>query len=159
MERSKHSNSCPRYMIGSEPDFGDECTCGMKAKESWRANFVPAPHFFDLNQACVVVNEALDGFGCYLVGSATNRRDFRDVDVRYIMDDAKYDAMFHSGGGVRNPLWSLMSTAVSAWLSKQSGLPVDFQIQKQSEANASFSRKDGHDRQPLGIFYARSEAT
>ena len=31
---------------------------------------------------------------CYLVGSATKRPDFRDVDVRMILDDEEFHALF-----------------------------------------------------------------
>lgn len=123
-------------------------------KEKWRANYVPAPGFYNLNQACVVINKAFgkNNFGCYLVGSSLKRRDYRDVDVRMIMSDGCYDAMFKNEHGYTNALWSLMCTTISAWLSTQSGLPIDFQIQRQSSANRDHSQKTGHPRQPLGIF-------
>lgn len=118
-------------------------------KPKWRANYVAAPAFFSLNHACLVINKALDGFGCYLVGSSIERRDYRDVDVRYIMDDADYDRMFRNEDGWLNPLWSLMCTSISLWLSQQSGLPVDFQIQRQTQANAEHH---GRPRHALGLF-------
>ena len=113
-----------------------------------RINYVAAPHFFNLNQACALVNRALGGFGCYLVGSSLERRDYRDVDVRFILSDAEYDRMFRNEDGWRNPLWSLMCTSISLWLSQQSGLPVDFQIQRQTQANADHDGK----RASLGNF-------
>lgn len=96
----------------------------------------------------MLINKALDGFGCYLVGSALERRDYRDVDVRFIMTDGAYDRLFRSKTGWLNPLWSLMCTTISLWLSQQTALPIDFQIQRQTEANAAHSGK----RSPLGIF-------
>lgn len=121
----------------------------QEPKKVWkRANYVPAPHFYNLNQACSLINRALDGFGCYLVGSSLERKDFRDVDIRYIMDDAAYDKMFKNEDGWLNPLWSLICTTWSAWLSQQSGLQIDFQIQKQTRANAEHDGK----RSPMGIF-------
>ena len=119
-------------------------------KEKWRASYVPAPHFYNLNQACHLINKAFAsyGFGTYLVGSSCERRDYRDVDVRYIMDDASYDRMFRSQDGWYNSLWSLMCTSISLWLSKQSDLPIDFQIQRQTQANEKHSGQ----RQALGIF-------
>ena len=114
-----------------------------------RANFVPAPHFYNLNQACRIINDAFgSGFGCYLVGSACVRRDYRDVDVRLILDDATYDKMFRGESGYE-AMWSLMCTSISLWLSQQSGLPIDFQIQRQSTANATHAGAPR--RQPLGI--------
>lgn len=123
-----------------------------RPRESWRATYVPAPHYYNLNQACVLINKAFEGyggFGCYLVGSSLERRDFRDVDVRFIMEDEHYERLFGRGGGHLDALWSLMCTTLSAWLSQQSELPIDFQIQKQSKANAD---NPGKKRNPLGLF-------
>lgn len=101
-----------------------------------RAHWLPSPHFFNLNLACSIINRAFPkGFGCYLVGSSLERRDYRDVDVRYIMDDEGYDQLFKTQGEWNNPLWSLMCQSISLWLSQQSGLPIDFQIQRQTQAN------------------------
>lgn len=142
------------YACGRPDAHNGPCGEPWKPERKWkRANYVPAPHFYNLNQACAVINRAFEGgFGCYLVGSSIDRRDFRDVDVRYIMEDAAYDRLFRCkdghGGGHLNALWSLMCTAISLQLSQQSGLPIDFQIQRQSQANAEHDGK----RQPLGIF-------
>jgi hypothetical protein len=118
----------------------------------WRANYVGSPAMYNLNQACLLINKALGDFGCYLVGSSIQRRDFRDVDVRFIMADEEYDRLFKNQDGWLNPLWSLMCTTFSMWLEKQTGLPIDFQIQRMTQANAEHSVKTGHERQPLGIF-------
>lgn len=114
-----------------------------------RGNYVPAPHFYALNQACTIINRALDGFGCYLVGSSLERRDYRDVDVRFIMGDKEYDRLFRNEEGWTNPLWSLMCVSISGWLSQQTGLPIDFQIQRQTQANAQHKGL----RSALGIFH------
>lgn len=61
-----------------------------------RASYVGVPAIFELNAACVLINKALGpDFGCYHVGSSLQRRDYRDVDVRYIMEDARYSMMFN----------------------------------------------------------------
>lgn len=128
-----------------------------KPRREWkRANYLPAPHFFALNQACDFLNRALGGFGCYLVGSSLERRDYRDVDVRFILPDEEFDWMFRvrpgdaeSGvGGWLNPLWSLMCLSISVWLREQTKLPIDFQIQRQTQAN----EKHSGTRSALGIF-------
>lgn len=119
----------------------------MSDEKKWRANWIPAPHFYNLNHACVTINRALGDFGCYLVGSSLERRDFRDVDVRFIMDDEKYDRLFR-GDAWLNPLWSLMCMSISSWLSQQTALQVDFQIQRQTQANEQHSGK----RSALGVF-------
>lgn len=124
-------------------------TDDLESKEWKRANFVAAPAFYNLNQACAIINKAFNGFGCYLVGSSLVRKDYRDVDVRYIMDDSAYDRMFKDPeAGWLNPLWSLMATSISLWLSQQSGLPIDFQIQRQTQANVQHKGK----RSALGVF-------
>lgn len=124
-----------------------------ETKEKWRANYVPAPHFYNLNQAVVLLDRAFAGYdhyGTYLVGSSLERRDFRDVDVRMIMSDAGYDRLFGNGTDWTNPLWSLLCTTLSAWLSQQSGLPIDFQIQRQTQANELHGKPKK--RSALGIF-------
>lgn len=116
-----------------------------------RANYIAAPHYFNLNQACRTLTEAF-GFNVYLVGSALTTRDHRDVDVRCILPDEHYARLFPglSGNPSLNALWSVMCSSISLWLSQATGLPVDFQIQQQTEANAEFPGAAG--RHPLGIF-------
>lgn len=118
-----------------------------------RLNWVPAPAMYNLNMCCVAINEALGdgGYGCFHVGSSLERRDYRDVDVRYIMQDEAWDKLFGTNLPERpdmNALWSLMCTGISCWLQQQTGLPVDFQIQRASNANAEHQGV----RHPLGMF-------
>lgn len=115
-----------------------------------RANFLPAPHAFNLQMACCIVAQAF-GFCVYLVGSSLERRDYRDVDVRCILPDEEFDRFF--GKDCRpqhDPRWSLMCSAVSLYLQQHSGLPVDFQFQRMSEANAEYP---GQRRHALGVFF------
>ena len=84
---------------GSAAACADEVHGKPPAPARERANYVAAPAYFNLNQACVVVNRALNpfgGFGCYLVGSSLYRKDHRDVDVRFLMSDEGYDRMFRT---------------------------------------------------------------
>lgn len=111
--------------------------------------YVGTPGLFLLSQACMVIDQ---GLGTpYLVGSATERRDYRDVDVRVIMPDEEFDQRFPGASPVpmMDPLWSLLCASVSVWLGQASGLPVDFQIQRMSDANERY-----HDgvRIPLGVY-------
>lgn len=126
------------------------------AKEKWRGNYVPAPAMFNLNACCRLINDALGHYGCYLVGSSLVKRDYRDVDVRFIMGDEEFDQLFpgaHAGGPLlMNARWSLMCTSISTWLRQQTGLPVDFQIQRMTQANEEFGRSTGCERHPLGLF-------
>lgn len=123
----------------------------MNDEPHYRPHYIPSVNWVNLNIACEVINQSMDGFGCYLVGSSLQRRDHWDVDVRYIMYDDKYDHLFRGpDGGWKNGFWSLMCTTISFWLSQQSGLQVDFQIQRQTQANATHKEKL---RNALGITF------
>jgi hypothetical protein len=85
----------------------------------------------------------------YLVGSALKGdKPPRDVDVRVILDDEEYERM-----GLGNPdqahhnaKWVALTLAFSALGKAMTGLPIDFQIQQQTNAN-----KDKGPRSALGI--------
>lgn len=120
---------------------------GDEEKKQWRANYVGAPHFYNLNQACALINRAFPQGMCYLVGSSLTKKDYRDVDVRLMLPDEEYDRVFGSGDWA-NPFWSLLCTSLSLWLRQQTDLPVDFQIQRQTQANEMHDGK----RSAVGIF-------
>jgi len=86
----------------------------------------------------------------YLVGSATTRPDFRDIDIRAILDDSDFDLLFGAGANdVLSARLSIMNAAMSRHFSAMSGgLPIDFQFQRRTDAN---KRYEGP-RQPLGMF-------
>lgn len=95
-----------------------------------------------LELACTPLVKAF-GHCVYIVGSAWHRPDFRDVDVRAILHDDEFDRIFG-----RDPqLWSVFCYAVSRWLSADTGLPIDFQVQRMTEAN---EKHDGP-RNPVGL--------
>lgn len=122
-----------------------------------KAVYIGAPACFALEQACQHVNAALGGYGCYVVGSALERQDWRDVDVRYILSDEEFDRLFPDAAGrcwEHDPRWLLLTVSISAWLSKQTGLPIDFQIQPQTHAN---ERHKGP-RNAIGIRVAKPSA-
>ena len=102
-------------------------------------NYVGAPAIFALEQACRILYEAFGdiGFGCYLVGSCLERPDWRDVDVRCILSDDGFAALFPDAGQhwEQDARWLLLTISISERLSKLSGLPVDFQFQPQTHAN------------------------
>ena len=86
----------------------------------------------------------------YLVGSSTERADFRDVDVRMIVPDEEYKSM---GIGDFNELrtnkrWAALCLAFSELGKKVTGLSIDFQIQQMTWANKAFPSGV---REPLGI--------
>ncbi len=115
-----------------------------------RASFLSAPEAFDLRNVIEIVNQA---FGMsYLVGSCLTTRDYRDVDIRCIMPDEEFNRRFPGVG--EEPLydaeWSLICAAVSEWLQKRTGLPIDFQIQRMSYANKVFGKPE-HQRHALFV--------
>jgi hypothetical protein len=115
--------------------------------------YVHAPSLFLLSQACLPLVQA---FGVpYHVGSSLYRPDFRDVDVRLILWDAEFAALFPGYdrvSGMTHARWSVMSSSISLYLSQASGLPVDFQFQQMTEANKQYPQGPEGERHPLGIF-------
>jgi hypothetical protein len=88
---------------------------------------------FLLDQACHPINAAFGSFGCYLVGTATERGPYRDVDVRFIMADKGHDKLTKAIGA---DAVAFLGIAIGQYLASLTGLPIDFQIQRQTEANA-----------------------
>lgn len=76
----------------------------------------------------------------YLVGSSIQRPDYRDVDVRMMLDDDKVDALPCE--------LRYFNLVVSLWGQQVTRLPIDFQIQRVSEANDEFGSRPRH---ALGI--------
>lgn len=129
-----------------------------------KVSHVGAPACFALEQACKHIKDAFSEpdsvTGIYVVGSCLERPDWRDVDVRMIMDDAAFGRLFpkahlDNGSWEFDPRWCLMVLAISQWLSAQTGLPIDFQFQPMTFANARHNKP----RHPVGLRYVpRDEA-
>lgn len=121
-----------------------------------KVSFLGAPAAFALNLHCKAVNDAFpEAYGCYLVGSALRKPDWRDVDVRMILPDEEFDLLFPNaignGSWELDSRWQLLTIGISMHLSKSTGLPVDFQFQPASFANITFDSP----RQPLGIIMSK----
>lgn len=116
-----------------------------------RLCWIGAPAVFLLEQSCFLLFRAF-GEMPYLVGSATQRRDYRDVDVRIILEDAQYTALFGHPYAECNMLWSVICSAISEWLQRRTGLPVDFQIQARSYVKEADWEKP---RVPIGMYPKR----
>lgn len=113
---------------------------GSEPAKKVKGVYIGAPACFALEQACQHINRAFESYGCYVVGSALERADWRDVDVRMIMADSDFHRLFpdaspNEGSWEFDPRWLLLTVSISLWLSKMTGLPVDFQIQPQTHAN------------------------
>lgn len=109
-----------------------------------RATSLSPPERFLLEQWARTVREAF-GHTPYLVGSVARADEWRDVDVRLMLDVTDIEALF-------SPEWSLrlatLNVAFSVWGQRATGLPIDFQFQRTSDANAQHA---GGPRIPLGL--------
>jgi hypothetical protein len=98
----------------------------------------------------------MNGFGQYIydayghipyhVGSSLRGKEWRDVDIRLILPDDEFSAMFpgYARAHQIDARWSLICEALSELGAFYTHLPIDFQIQSQKTAN----RYDGP-RNPL----------
>lgn len=97
---------------------------------------------FLLDEACRPIRQAF-GARPYLVGTAAVRGAYRDVDVRLMLADEKYDEI----AAVLGPQFlAFLGLAIGEYLAARTGMPIDFQIQRQTEANERHSGV----RNPLG---------
>ena len=103
--------------------------------------YITRPQLWVLDEACKPLRATFPDYGPYLVGSVMERPTFRDVDVRLILSDEQYDRL-------RDDEWRLLGFVTSRHLSAVTGLPIDFQFQRQAEANAAYGDKF---RTPLGM--------
>ena len=104
-----------------------------------RVNYLPSPlALFRLRAFGDIVWDAL-GEHAYMVGSVLERPDYRDVDVRIMLDDADMARIFgENPDWVNNPALRLANMALSALAKELTGLEVDCQLQQQTEANQSW---------------------
>jgi hypothetical protein len=109
-----------------------------------RSTFLIQSEFDRLEDWCRMVRVLFGrSFGPFLVGSVTERADYRDVDIRVLMHDEDFDAVFRG----RLEAVRFLNRAVSIWGQQETGLPIDFQVQRQTEANEEFPRP----RKAMGI--------
>jgi hypothetical protein len=96
-----------------------------------------------LNDACTLITRAF-GEHPYLVGSAgfgEAGAGYRDVDVRLMLGDEEFAAACPT-----RERWELLCLAIGDYLRARTALPIDFQVQQQSAANAAHDKP----RNPLG---------
>jgi len=75
----------------------------------------------------------------YHVGSSLDRKDWRDVDVRLILPDDEFAALFGSNrSSDTNRKLAAVTLAFAALGKAMTGLPIDFQIQTVSWANEHY---------------------
>jgi hypothetical protein len=101
-----------------------------------------------------------DAFGevAYHVGSSLSAmrdksREWRDVDVRLMLEDAEWEKM--GLGDPANPhgnrKWRALCIVFSDYGRHLTGLPIDFQLQQRTHANTEYSRAKGCQRSALVV--------
>ena len=115
----------------------------MKKQVRARATFISTFDLQRLDSLGAIIYKAFGEYP-YLVGSANAKADYRDVDIRLMLADKTFDALFKGRAGV----WALICYAITGWLRAETGLPIDFQIQRQTEANKKYGSEF---RNPLGV--------
>ncbi|MFD8496324.1 hypothetical protein [Amycolatopsis sp. NPDC059657] len=108
-----------------------------------RSTYLSPPDLRRLDWACRPITAAF-GRPPYLVGSALTRPDYRDIDVRLILDDEVFDQLV-----LNDEVHLLLNIALGDFVAKSANLPapVDFQIQSRTEANVP----EHGGRNPLGM--------
>ncbi len=109
-----------------------------------RAAKLTTTDLHNLDVACRMITAGFDT-PPYLVGTAgafAEGDGYRDVDVRLILGDEDFAVVCPT-----RERWELLSMAITAYLCDRTGLPVDFQIQRRTEAN----EKHDKPRNPLGL--------
>lgn len=148
--------------IGTATSFQDSNS--REGENVSKVSHIGAPAVFALEQACKLLKAAFreenetDHVGIYVVGSSLEKPDWRDVDVRMMMDDASFLRLFpgvdvEHGTWEFDPRWTLMVVAISQWMSKMTGLPIDFQFQPMTHAN----KRHKGDRHPMGLTFVKSD--
>lgn len=91
-----------------------------------------------LNKFGVIVRDYF-GHVPYHVGSSLMSKQWRDVDVRLILPDDEFRALFGDNlSSETNVRLAAITLAFAALGKEMTGLPVDFQIQSQSRANKAY---------------------
>jgi hypothetical protein len=108
-------------------------------------SYLSPPDLHRLDWACAPIVAAF-GSPPYLVGSCLTRPDFRDIDLRLILNDDELAHMIDNNHKRR----LLFNIALSDLIAKSANLswPIDFQIQSMTEANGN---PEHGMRNPMGL--------
>ena len=98
-------------------------------------SYLTVSQAYSLNVACRPL--AAIGYGTFHVGSSLTNPDYHDVDLRCMLPDEEYDRIFDSDKG--DGFLQFLNAAISEWVTARTGLPIDFQFQRATEANAAFT--------------------
>lgn len=131
----------------TEPQPG--CRCEERSRAEGKpkvrlASYLSPPDFHRLNWACAPVHAAFAEYGVFLVGSVTERPDFRDIDLRIIVPDKRYKRLCPN-----RATKLLLDIALSDLVAKAAGLPwpIDLQFQSFTEAQEYATKS----RNPMGL--------
>lgn len=122
--------------MGSRPGAGGGLVIPHPNHPTLR-NHLPFPQAALVELFAKTLHDAF-GHQAFLVGSATAGKNYRDVDIRLILEDAEYAQQFPPEGArpaSLNLRREAMGAAFSYYGRQLTGLPIDFQIQQQSLAN------------------------
>lgn len=125
----------------------------MGDSTSRRGNYVPWHKMVELDRFGGYVRDAFrESLGVYQVGSSLKRLDYRDVDVRLMFTDEDFDRRFGRLASPRykNACWNAHCIAWTHFGQSITGLLIDFQIDRQTEANDLYPSSAGHLRSALG---------
>lgn len=97
------------------------------------------------------IKKAFDDVPYHVGSSLTKKTGWRDVDVRLMLDDEKYEKMGFGDPryAQHNEKWISMCLAFSVLGKFMTGLPIDFQIQQTTLANKEHG---GQQRSAIGIW-------
>ena len=118
---------------------------GSHPVQKHRASFLTVLEQYNLNIACRPLHNF--GYGTFHVGSSLRTRNFRDVDLRCILPNKEFDAMF---GTPDDPRLKFLNVAISEWVQARTQLPIDFQFQRMTDANDEFPSPE-HPRNCVGM--------
>ena len=121
------------------------------SEDNKRGTYVCVHAMHKLELACRIIGDCF-GRGTYQVGSSLHTASYRDVDIRHIMSDEEFDAHFPGAtkGIHYQAKLKFMNMVISDWLKSQTCLPIDFQFQRQSDANREFPTQQ---RNAIGILH------
>lgn len=122
----------------------------LKVEEKKRANYLNVTQQYQLELAIAplwIIFRDWGHYGIYQVGSTLTRANWRDVDIRMMMEDSVFDTHFLK---LYSPHHLFLNACISKWLTESTDLPIDFQFQRTTDANVEFGRQE-HKRNCVGI--------
>ena len=104
---------------------------------------VGQPQGMLLNQFGEYVRHAFGHMAYHVGSSLANKDGWRDVDVRVLLPDDEWDAFMlgRPENPHTSPRWRALCIAWSTFGRHITGLPIDFQLQQRTHANAEYPHR------------------